>query len=149
MDGPSITGNSGGHCGRKARPTNPEGATTMSEFDELAQRYINTWNETDPAARRAAVDGLFSEDGRYVDPMAVAEGREAIAATIGAVQDQFPGFVFRLAGPVDAHHEQARFRWELGPDGQEAPIVGFDVAVTDGAGRLHTVLGFLDKVPAA
>ena len=120
----------------------------MTMFEDLAQRYIDAWNETNPIARRAAVDALFSEDARYVDPMALAQGREAIAATIGAVQGQFPGFVFRLAGPVDAHHEQARFTWELGPAGQEAPIVGFDVALTDGAGRLQTVLGFLDKVPA-
>ena len=120
----------------------------MSTFDDLAQRYIDTWNETDPTARRAAVEQLYSEDARYVDPMALAQGREAIAATIGAVQGQFPGFVFRLAGPVDAHHDQARFTWELGPAGQEAPIVGLDVALTDGAGRLQTVLGFLDKVPA-
>lgn len=121
----------------------------MTNFDELTRRYIDTWNETDPVARSAAVNALFSEDARYIDPVAVAEGREAIAATIGAVQDQLPGFVFRLAGPVDAHHEQARFGWELGPAGQEAPIVGFDVAVTDASGRLTTVLGFLDKVPAA
>jgi len=121
----------------------------MSTFDDLAQRYIDTWNETDPTARRAAVEQLYSEDARYVDPMAVAEGRDAIAATIRAVQGQFPGFVFRLTGPVDAHHDQARFGWELGPAGQEAPIVGFDVAVTDEAGRIQTVLGFLDKVPAA
>jgi hypothetical protein len=26
--------------------------------------------------------------------------------------------------------------------------VGFDVAVSDGSGRIQTVLGFLDKVPA-
>ncbi len=121
----------------------------MSMFEDLAQRYIDTWNETDPTARRAAVDQLYNEDARYVDPLAVAEGREAIAATIGAVQGQFPGFVFRLAGPVDAHHDQARFGWELGPAGQEAPIVGFDVAVTDAAGRIQTVLGFLDKIPTA
>lgn len=121
----------------------------MTTFDELVRRYIDTWNETDPTARRAAVDALFSDDARYSDPMAVAEGREAIAATISAVQDQFPGFVFRLAGPVDAHHEQVRFRWELGPAGQEAPIAGFDVAVIDDAGRFHTLLGFLDKVPVA
>ena len=121
----------------------------MTMFEDLAQRYIDAWNETDPVARRTAVNELFSEDARYVDPLALAQGREAIAATIGPVQEQFPGFVFRLAGPVDAHHEQARFTWELGPAGQEAPIVGFDVAVTDGAGRLQMVLGFLDKVPAA
>jgi hypothetical protein len=65
------------------------------------------------------------------------------------MQQQFPGFVFRLAGPVDAHHDQVRFTWELGPAGQEAPIAGFDVAVVDGDGRIATVFGFLDRVPAA
>ena len=120
----------------------------MTAYDELAQRYIDTWNETDPSARRAAVDQLYAEDARYVDPLAAADGREAIAAMIGAVQEQFPGFVFRLAGPVDGHHDQARFGWELGPAGAPAPIVGFDVVVSDDGGRIQTVLGFLDKVPA-
>ena len=121
----------------------------MTTYDELAQRYIDAWNETDADARRAAVDALYTEDARYVDPLAAAEGRDAIAGMIGAVQEQFPGFVFRLAGPVDGHHNQARFGWELGPAGAEAPIVGFDVAVSDDTGRIQTVLGFLDKVPAA
>ena len=75
---------------------------------------------------------LFSADVRYVDPLVDVSGREALVATIAAVQGQFPGFTFRLSGPVDGHHDQARFGWELGPDGGEAPIVGFDVAVTDG-----------------
>jgi hypothetical protein len=121
----------------------------MTTYDELAQRYIDAWNETDGDARRAAVDQLYTEDARYIDPLAAAQGREAIAAMIGAVQEQFPGFTFRLAGPVDGHHNQVRFGWELGPAGAEAPIIGFDVAVIDDAGRIQTVLGFLDKVPAA
>lgn len=121
----------------------------MTDYNDMARRYIDTWNETDPTARRDAVDQLYTEDARYVDPMGVADGREAIAALIDAVQQQFPGFTFRLAGPVDGHHNQARFGWELGPAGAEAPIVGFDVAVSDEAGRIQAVLGFLDKVPAA
>jgi hypothetical protein len=121
----------------------------MTTYDDIAQRYIDAWNETDADARRAAVDRLYTEDARYVDPMAAAEGREAITSMIGAVQEQFPDFVFTLTGPVDGHHNQARFRWELGPEGSPAPIVGFDVAVTDDDGRIRTVLGFLDKVPAA
>jgi SnoaL-like domain len=120
----------------------------MTAYDELAQRYIDTWNETDPSARRAAVDQLYTEDARYIDPLAVADGPEAIASMIGAVQQQFPEFSFRLAGPVDGHHNQARFGWELGPAGSPAPIVGFDVAVSDDSGRIKSVLGFLDKVPA-
>ena len=121
----------------------------MSTFDQLADRYIALWNETDPASRRRGIEQLWSEDARYIDPMAEVQGRDAIEQTIAAVQEQFPEFVFRLAGPVDAHHNQLRFSWELGPAGGEAPIVGFDVAVTDAEGRLQTVLGFLDKVPAA
>ena len=121
----------------------------MTTYDELAQRYIDTWNETDASARRTAVDQLFTEDARYVDPMAAADGHEAITSLIGAVQQQFPDFRFRLAGPVDGHHDQARFGWELGPEGSPAPIVGFDVAVSDASGRIQTVFGFLDKVPAA
>ena len=121
----------------------------MTNYEELAQRYIDSWNETDAGARRAAVDKLYTEDARYIDPLAQAEGRQAIAEMIAVVQQQFPGFVFRLAGPVDGHHHQARFGWELGPEGADAPIVGFDVAVIDAEGRISSVLGFLDKVPAA
>jgi hypothetical protein len=114
---------------------------------DLIDRYLATWNETDPAKRRAMVQELFTADASYVDPMADAHGWDAIEATIGAVQDRFPGFVFTPAGPVDAHHLQARFTWGLGPEGAEPPIVGFDVALTDADGRITTVLGFLDKVP--
>jgi len=121
----------------------------MDAYDDLAQRYIDAWNETDAGARRTAVDKLYTDDARYIDPLAVAQGREAIASMIGAAQEQFAGFSFRLVGPVDGHHNQARFGWELGPAGGEAPIVGFDVVVTDDDGRITTVLGFLDKVPTA
>jgi hypothetical protein len=56
-------------------------------------------------------------------------------------------FVFTLAGPVDAHHQQARFTWGLGPAGAEPLIVGFDVLATGADDKIDTVLGFLDKVP--
>lgn len=87
----------------------------MVTFDELAQRYIDTWNEAELAARSAAVEALFAADARYVDPMVAVEGRQDIAATIGAVQMQFPCFTFRLGGPVDWHHRQARFTSRLTP----------------------------------
>ena len=121
----------------------------MTASPDLADRYIAAWNETDPAARRAAMAELFADDVRYTDPLVTAESRDGLDATIGAVQQQFPGFVFRLAGAVDAHHDQLRFTWQLGPAGGEAPVAGFDVAVLDGDGRIRTVLGFLDRVPAA
>jgi hypothetical protein len=120
----------------------------MTATTDLADRYLAAWNATDPATRRALVDEVFAEDVTYTDPLADVAGRDALDATIAAVQAQFPGWVFRLAGPADAHHDQVRFTWHLGPEGADAPVVGSDVAVTGGDGRIRTVLGFLDRVPA-
>ena len=110
----------------------------------LVARYLETWNETDPAARRKAIDELWAPDGTYADPIAAAEGRDQIDATIAAVQGQFPGLAFTLAGPVDAHHDIARFTWSLGDD----LVIGFDVLVLDDSGQIAKVYGFLDKVPS-
>jgi hypothetical protein len=115
---------------------------------DIAERYLAAWNETDPTARRKLVDDLFAEDASYIDPMVEAHGRDEIHATMGAVQAQFPGFVFTPVGTADAHHRQARFSWGLGPDGADPIVIGFDVATTDDAGRITGVLGFLDQVPA-
>jgi hypothetical protein len=121
----------------------------MPDFEAIAERYIDTWNERDPLTRRRAINLLWAEDARYIDPLASVQGHDEIDATIAAVQSQFPDFAFRLAGPVEGHHGQCRFRWELGPHGVEAPVVGFDVAVLASDGTLQTVLGFLDRIPAA
>lgn len=120
----------------------------MSDIQHLVEGYLAAWNETDPAARRRRIEEVWAKDARYLDPLADAAGREAIDATIAAVRAQFPGLVFTLAGPVDAHHDVARFGWELGPAGGEALVVGFDVAVVAEDGRIRTVYGFLDRVPA-
>jgi hypothetical protein len=114
----------------------------------IAEKYIASWNETDPQRRRTLVEELWAQDASYIDPLTEARGRDEIDAVIGAVQEQFPGLVFSLAGPVDAHHRQARFSWALGPAGGEPVVIGFDVAVAAEDGRLASVLGFLDKVPS-
>ena len=121
----------------------------MSDMNTSVDHYLDAWNDTDDASRQQKVAKLWIEEGRYVDPLADATGHETISATIGAVQQQFPGFTFRRLGTADTHHNVVRFAWELGPDGVEAPIAGFDVAVLAPDGRIEAVHGFLDKVPAA
>ena len=118
-------------------------------MQEIIERYLAAWNETDPARRRSLVDALWAEDGSYTDPLADVRGPDAIAGLIGAAQQQFSGLVFTLGGPVDANHNQARFSWHLGPAGGEPVVIGFDVVVLDDAGHISSVHGFLDKVPAA
>lgn len=117
---------------------------------DVVDRYIAVWNEPDADARRRAVAELWTEDGTYTDPLAAAEGHEAIEAVIAGAREQFPGHVFKLFGDIDAHHDVVRFGWELVSEGgDESVVVGFDVAVATSNGSLRNVYGFLDKVPTA
>lgn len=119
----------------------------MNATQILIERYLKSWNETDPLRRRVLIEEIYAEHAVYTDPMVQARGWEALDATIATVQSMFPGHVFQLAGPVDAHHDMARFHWHLLAPGADEPLViGFDVAQLDD-GRIRQVLGFLDKVP--
>jgi hypothetical protein len=117
----------------------------MADPKELAGRYIDTWNETDPARRRELVARTFTEDASYVDPLMSGEGTAEIDAMIAGAQQQYPGHRFALLDSVDAHHDRVRFSWTIAPDGGEPIAVGTDFAVLADDGRLCAVTGFLQQ----
>jgi SnoaL-like domain len=119
----------------------------MSEFNELVERYIALWNETDPERRRGLIARTFSEGASYLDPLMASEGHAAIDGMVAAVQERFPGHHFRRAGAVDGHHDRIRFGWELTAAGGPVIAKGTDFATVAGA-RLATVTGFIDQMPA-
>lgn len=119
----------------------------MIDTQEIAQRYIASWNETDDGARRRLIDGLWTEYGRYADPMMQAEGHNEITALIGGVHTRFPGYRFALTGQPDGHGPYIRFSWSLAPDEGGVVARGTDFAAVDPNGRLIHVTGFLDQVP--
>ena len=82
-------------------------------MQEIVEQYLAAWNEKDGAKRRELVDALWTEDGSYTDPLADAHGRAEIDGLIGAVQQQFPGFVFTpvahehvVSGTGECFHEK-------------------------------------------
>ena len=121
----------------------------MTDAQDLALRYIESWNETDGLTRRRMVDRLWIENAQYADPMMKAEGQDGIAALIGGVHAQFPGHRFALTGEVDGHGPYLRFSWSLGPAGGQVIARGTDFAVVAEDGRVAHVTGFLDQAPAA
>jgi hypothetical protein len=76
------------------------------------------------------------------------EGAAQIDGFIEHTQERFRGFTFTVGGPIDAHHNQARFQWHAGPDDKPDTYVGFDVIVAED-GRIRNVYGFMDAAPAA
>ncbi|NUP09170.1 MAG: nuclear transport factor 2 family protein [Polyangiaceae bacterium] len=119
----------------------------MSAIQNLVQRYLDSFNQTDSKRRRALIEEVYIPNVVYTDPMATVSGHEGIDQFLAGVQKQFAGVVFTLAGSVDAHHDVARFTWHAGPPGAAEPLaIGFDVVVVEN-GRIRQVAGFIDKAP--
>jgi hypothetical protein len=120
---------------------------TMTTLEAIAHNYIAAWNEADAEARKAKLEAAFTGDVRYRDPVMQGDGHDGIAALIAGVQQRFSGFRFALKGNPDGFADTIRFSWALGPEGAESVIEGTDVGTIEN-GRLKSVTGFLDKVPA-
>ncbi|XUL93220.1 nuclear transport factor 2 family protein [Streptomyces galilaeus] len=120
-----------------------------ARYENAVARYFEAWNAGDPEALAKAVAAAWSVEGTYTDPLAAVTGHTEIAGLIAGAHAQFPGFAFRPLGTVDGHHDTARFSWELVSEADgSAPVAGFDVITLDADGRIRSVLGFLDRVPA-
>jgi aspartate/methionine/tyrosine aminotransferase len=118
----------------------------MNTHAAVIERYFAAWNETDPEHRRELIAQTWTEDAAYIDPLMEGTGHVGIDAMIGAVQTQFPGHLFRLTSPIDAHHDRVRFTWELAAENGVALVKGTDFGLIVGE-RLQSVTGFLDQVP--
>lgn len=120
----------------------------MSDVTTTIDTYLEAYGEPDATRRQRLIRQAWASDGHLVDPPLDGKGHDGIDAMFAAVQGQFAGHTFRRSSAVDAHHDLARYSWELvGPDGSVA-LVGLDVAEFDGTGRLSRVVGFMGELPA-
>jgi len=121
---------------------------TVNTVDKTVDRYLEAYGEPDAARRLALIEEVWAADGRLVDPPLDAAGHQGISEMAATVQGHFPGHRFRRASAVDAHHDMARYMWDLvAPDGTVA-LSGMDLAQLDSTGRLQRVTGFFGPVPA-
>ncbi len=121
-------------------------APAVSAVEGAVEAYLATWNETDAARRQAAVARAWEQAGRYRDPLMASEGHAGIDAMLAGVQARFPGFVIQRTSAIDAHSERARFSWSLGPAAGPAVVEGVDFCALSPAGRLVSVVGFIDRM---
>jgi hypothetical protein len=118
----------------------------MSDITATIDTYLEAYGEGDSARRGTLIEQVFTADGQLVDPPLDAAGHDAISAMAAAVQGQFPGHRFRRSTAVDAHHNFARYGWELVAADGTIAVSGVDVAEVEGA-RLQRVVGFFGELP--
>ena len=133
-----------------ATAATPEAVTPSPEA--ITETYVATWNETDPARRRAGIAAAWAEAGTYRDPVMASDGHAGVDAMLAGVQARFPGFVLKRTSRVDAHNgpkgAYLRFTWSLGPAAGPSVVEGVDFCTLAPDGRLASVVGFIDKAPA-
>jgi hypothetical protein len=114
---------------------------------EIAEKYFDVWNETDDSKRLALAEQTWTPDSRYVDPNTDVTGAAGFSDMVAAVQQQYPGYGFRLSSAVETHHDVLRFSWEIvDPDGNVA-MSGIDVGRVAEDGRLASLQGFFGVTP--
>jgi len=122
--------------------------TLAAATDSTVAAYIDTWNETDPGRRAAGIARAWADGGRYRDPLMASDGHAGIDAMVAGVQARFPGLVMKRTSAVDSHNGALRFSWSLGPAAGPAVVEGVDFCALSADGRLASVVGFIDKMPA-
>ncbi|MEV4616645.1 nuclear transport factor 2 family protein [Kitasatospora sp. NPDC049258] len=123
----------------------------MTNPNEFADRYVALWNESDPAARRKAVEELWAPEGSYFNFLAESKGHQEIAAQIGYAHDAYAvgGFAFRSSANAVGHHGTLRFNWVMvAADTGALEAVGFDFVVLDDQGRITADYQYIDTPPS-
>jgi SnoaL-like domain len=119
----------------------------MSNIESIIEKYVASWNETDPARRQSALAASCATDAHYRDPVMASDGQAGLDAMLAGVQAKFPGFVLRRISKVDSHNDAVRFAWSLGPAAGPSVVEGVDFATLSTDGKLANIVGFIDKMP--
>jgi hypothetical protein len=115
----------------------------------LIDCYGEAWSEPDAARRTALLDAVWAPGATYTDPTVENLDRDGLLAHIARIQTTRPGARVRRSTAIDAHHEFARFGFEvIGVDGAVLRR-GLDIAFLDASGtRLQRIIGFFGTLDA-
>jgi hypothetical protein len=117
--------------------------------NDLVPRYIDLWNEPDPARRRTAVEALWHPDGGNYTAAITAEGLDAIERRVTASYERWvaPGYRFQQHGPAETHHDVVRVRWIMVPVAGGPPeAAGCELLRLDDRGRILTDHQFSEPI---
>ena len=114
----------------------------MRDANELLHINHEVTSERDPEKRRAAIEGAYVEDLRFIDSAGEVMGRQAFSDRIQKILDDAPAdFVLEVVGLAYVGPDTAAQTWRFGPPGNPA-LRGMDV-LTLRDGKVSAVRGLL------
>jgi hypothetical protein len=127
--------------------------TTVTDAQQLADRYVAVWNDTDAQARRRAIAALWTPDGVHYIGTREARGYDALESRITGSHEKNVrdgGHRFRAAQGARALRDVVTFFWEMLPaDTEKVVAAGLEFLIVDGQGRIRVDYQFVLDRPLA
>jgi hypothetical protein len=119
----------------------------MNNPQDLADRYVAVWNESDPALRRKGIAELWDPDGAHYVRTLEARGFDALEKRITGSYEKnvrSAGHRFRAASNAQTLRNVVTFNWEMvSVDRSKVLAVGLEFLVLDDRGRIVADYQFL------
>ena len=112
----------------------------MIDAQDLSDRYVAVWNESDPECRRRQIAALWAPDGQHYTDVREARGYDALEQRIVGsynknVRDG--GHRFRARQDARALRDIVTFHWEMLAAANDQVVAwGFAVLRVDDEGRI-------------
>jgi hypothetical protein len=119
-------------------------------LDALIDAYCEAWSAPVPAERERILRSVLAPDARYCDPRCTLIGIDALLGHIAQVHASRPGATIVRTSAVDAHHEVARFAWQVRlPDGRALAESLDVVMLTKDGTAIESIVGFFGPLTPA
>ena len=119
----------------------------MSAAQELAERYVAVWNETDAAVRRKSIADLWTREGQHYARTLEARGYDELEKRITGSHEKnvlSGGYRFHANRDAQALRDVVTFGWEMLPAaGGDVAASGSIVLVLDDQGRILSDYQFI------
>ena len=112
----------------------------MLDAQDLADRYVAVWNETDAERRRRQIAGLWVPDGQHYVDVREARGYAALEERITGSHNKNVrdgGHRFRAVQDARALRDVVFFHWEMLPGSEDRVVAsGFMILKVEAEGRI-------------
>jgi len=120
----------------------------MDSAQQLADRYVAVWNETDAERRRQTIADLWIPEGEHYAGAREVRGYAALEERIRGSHEKSVrdgGHRFRAVKDAQALRDVVTFHWEMAPaESEKVAASGFIFLLVDGHGRIRVDYQFFD-----
>jgi hypothetical protein len=120
----------------------------MDSAQQLADRYVAVWNETDAERRRQTIADLWIPEGEHYAGAREVRGYAALEERVRGSHEKNVrdgGYRFRAVKDAQALRDVVTCHWKMAPaESEKVAASGFIFLLVDGHGRIRVDYQFFD-----